>query len=651
MFFWSNKKNDFDVATDETAEANLFNNRMKIAISAVLSMVVALIINLYTIQIIQFRSFEKRSNNNRIKIIPISPPRGLIFDRNGQILADNKPIYEIELIPENLNPDVPLKDSLLKLRELLNLNIDDKDIENIIERVRFSKKFKSISVASKLTEDQIAVFSVNQYNFKGFSIEPKLKRFYPFADTVTHALGYVSRINQKDQEMLEAQGNAENYAATQDMGKLGVEKYYEDILHGKVGYKEVEVDSIGRVVQTLKMVQPVPGKDISLTIDIRLQQKAQELLGTNKGAILMLDPRNGEILAFASNPTYDPNMFVRGILNKEYQELLNNPERPLINRVSQGGYSPASTIKPIMSVMGLNEGIFTAKTRFFGGPHYSLPGSTHKFRDWRKWGHGWMDVFRAIEISCDTFFYDLAFKSGIDNIHKYMSLFGFGQPSGIDLFEESLANLPSKEWKKNKYHQVWVPGDTVPIGIGQGYWTTTLLQLVRAHAILTQHGRNIIPHLARDYADLNKEEFLIRNPKQKYKKPEETAVKVKSSSYFDIGMRGMYLVVNGPEGTGRKAFAGTKYVAAGKSGTAQIINIKQDQRYNAAAIKKEHRDNALFVAFAPYENPVAVVGILLENVGGGSRFAAPIARQMLDEYLINLGYLEKELPSAEKEKK
>ena len=289
MFFWSNKKNDFDVATDETAEANLFNNRMKIAIIAVLIMVVALIINLYTIQIIQFRSFEKRSNNNRIKIIPISPPRGLIFDRNGQILADNKPIYEIELIPENLNPDVPLKDSLLKLRELLNLNIDDKDIENIIERVRFSKKFKSISVASKLTEDQIAVFSVNQYNFKGFSIEPKLKRFYPFADTVTHALGYVSRINQKDQEMLEAQGNAENYAATQDMGKLGVEKYYEDILHGKVGYKEVEVDSIGRVVQTLKMVQPVPGKDISLTIDIRLQQKAQELLGTNKGAILMLD--------------------------------------------------------------------------------------------------------------------------------------------------------------------------------------------------------------------------------------------------------------------------------------------------------------------------------------------------------------------------
>lgn len=642
MLFWSNKKRDFDPSMDESAEANLFNNRMKIAIIFIIIMVVALLINMYNIQIIQHSSFEKRSNNNRIKIIPIAPPRGLIYDRNGQILADNKPIYEIELIPENLSKEVPLKDSLIELRDILNLNIDDKDLDNILERVKFSRKFKSISVASKLTEDQIATFSVNQYRFMGFSIEPKLKRHYPYANTVTHALGYVSRINQKDQEMLEAKGIAENYAATQDLGKLGVEKYYEDLLHGKVGYKEVEVDNIGRIVQTLKMVHPIPGRDIKLTLDINLQKKGQELLGENKGAIIMMDPRNGEILSFTSNPTYDPNMFVRGILNKEYQALLNNPERPLINRVSQGGYSPASTVKPIMSVMGLNEGIVTAKTRFFGGPYYSLPGSTHKFRDWRKWGHGWMDIFRAIEISCDTFFYDLAFKSGIDNIHKYMSYFGFGQPSGIDLFEESLANLPSKEWKKQKYHQVWVPGDTVPIGIGQGYWTTTLLQLTRAHAILTQHGKNIIPHLAMDYKNLARDEFHARYPNKDYEEPPEIAVNVKSPSYFDIGMKGMYLVVNGPEGTGRRAFNGTKYVAAGKSGTAQIINIKQDQKYNAAAIKKEHRDNALFVAFAPFEHPIAVVGVLLENVGGGSKFAAPIARQMLDEYLINLGYLEKE---------
>jgi len=372
-----------------------------------------------------------------------------------------------------------------------------------------------------------------------------------------------------------------------------------------------------------------------LTIDVNMQKKATELLGEHKGAIVLMDPNNGEIIAFASNPSYDPNMFVRGILNKEYQELLNNPDRPLINRVSQGGYSPASTIKPLMTVMGLNEGLITPKTRFFGGPFYSLPGSSHKFRDWRKWGHGWMDVYRAIEISCDTFFYDLAFKSGIDNINKYMSMFGFGQHSGIDLYEESLANLPSKDWKMMRHKQVWVPGDTVPIGIGQGYWTTTLIQLTRAHAILTQHGNNVVPHLALDYDNLSKEEFLINNPKKTYQPKPEVAVNVKSKEYFDVGMKGMYLVVNGPEGTGRRAFAGTKYKAAGKSGTAQVITIKQDQHYNAAAIAKEHRDNALFVAFAPYDSPKALVGIILENAGGGSRFAAPLARAMLDAYLLD----------------
>lgn len=625
---------------DNVAEANLFKSRMIVALIFVVFMFLALVINLYNLEIVNHQSFEKRSNSNRIKIIPIAPPRGLIYDRNGVILAENRPIYEIEVIPENLDKNKNFRNTLIRLTSTLGLPFDETDINNLVERVKFSKKFKPITVASKLNEEQIATFSVNQYDFQGFSIEPKLKRFYPFGDMVTHALGYVSRINQNDQEKIDKDGKTENYAATQDMGKLGVEKFYEDVLHGTVGYKEVEVDSSGRIAQTIKFVPPKPGKDVYLTLDIRLQKKAQELLGENKGAIILMNPRNGEIIAFASNPSYDPNMFVRGIMNKEYQALLNNPDRPLINRVSQGGYSPASTIKPLMSIMGLNEGLITASTRFFGGPHYSLPGSKHKFRDWRKWGHGWMDVYRAIEISCDTFFYDLAFKSGIDNIHKYMSYFGFGKKSGIDLFEESLANLPSKEWKLNRHKQVWVPGDTVPIGIGQGYWTTTLLQLTRAHSILTQYGKNIIPHLAIDYDNLSKEEFISRNPKEKYKEPEKMAIVVKNSKFFDIAMKGMYLVVNGPEGTGRKAFAKTKYIAAGKSGTAQIINIKQDQHYNAAAIKKEYRDNALFVAFAPYESPQAVVGVLLENVGGGSKFAAPIARQMLDEYLIEENYLE-----------
>jgi penicillin-binding protein 2 len=635
---------------DNIAEANLFKGRILIALTVVILMTVALIYNLYDLQIVRYESFASRSNSNRIKIIPIAPPRGLIYDRYGNLLAENQPLYEIEVIPEDIDRGKTVRNTLIELKALLDLPFEEKDIDLLVEKIRLGKKFKPIVVATKLTEEQIATFSVNQYDFSGFYVQPKLKRFYPFGSTLTHALGYVARINQKDVEQLERLNKTKNYAATQDIGKQGVEKYYEDILHGTVGYKKVEVDSTGRVARTIEFAPPTPGKDIYLTIDINLQKKAQELLGETKGAIVLLDPNNGEILAFASNPSYDPNMFVRGILSSEYNELLNNPDRPLINRVSQGGYAPASTIKPLMTVMGLNEGLITPKTQFFGGPYYSLPGSKHKFRDWRRWGHGWMDVYRAIEISCDTFFYDLAFKAGIDNINKYMGQFGFGRHSGIDLYEESLANLPSKQWKQGRFKQVWVPGDTVPIGIGQGYWSTTLIQLVKAHAILIQHGRNIIPHLALNYAEMAPLEFAINNPRQKYVPPKETAVEVTNKGYFDVGMKGMYLVINGPEGTGRRAFAGTKYKAAGKSGTAQIITIKQDQHYNASAIAKEHRDNALFVAFAPYETPKALVGVILENAGGGSKFAAPIARKMLDAYLLDPVHPQIEIQDKKAEK-
>lgn len=620
---------------DNIAEANLFKGRFLIAATVVILMTAALIYNLYSLQIVNHESFVSRSNNNRIKILPIAPPRGLIYDRYGVLLAENQPLYELEVIPENLDRGKTVRNTLAELTALLALPLEAEDLDQLADKIRLGKKFKPVVVASKLTEEQVATFSVNQYAFAGFSVEPRLKRFYPFGSTLTHALGYVARINQKDMEQLELLNKTKNYAATQDIGKQGVERYYEDILHGKVGYKKVEVDSTGRIARTIEFESPVPGRDIYLTLDVRLQKKAQELLGEHKGAILLMDPASGEILAFVSNPSYDPNMFVRGILTSEYQELLNNPDRPLINRVSQGGYAPASTIKPLMTVMGLNEGLITPKTQFFGGPHYSLPGSTHKFRDWRRWGHGWMDVYRAIEISCDTFFYDLAFKSGIDNINKYMGAFGFGRHSGIDIYEESLANLPSKDWKMARFKQMWVPGDTVPIGIGQGYWSTTLIQLVRAHAILTQHGRNVIPHLAANYEEMAPLEYRLNHLSGRYTPPPKMAVEVKSPTYFDVGMKGMYLVVNGPEGTGRRAFAGTKYKAAGKSGTAQLITIKQDQHYNASAIAKEHRDNALFVAFAPYESPKALVGVILENAGGGSKFAAPIARQMLDAYLLD----------------
>ncbi len=354
---------------------------------------------------------------------------------------------------------------------------------------------------------------------------------------------------------------------------------------------------------------------------------------------MAVEPSSGEILAFYSNPSYDPNLFVRGIRNSEYQQLLNHPGKPLINRVTQGGYSPASTIKPLLAIMGLNEGLISKTSTYFGPAAFMLPGSTHRFRDWRASGHGWLDVYRAIEVSADTFFYDLAYRAGIDTIHDYLNRFGFGVATNIDIHEESLGINPSKEWKMRRFKQPWHIGDTVPIGIGQGYWTTTLLQLVKAQTTLANYGKIKTPHLLKAITDPQDNNKVIGT----FKDPDEGKnFEVKNKDYFNVARAGMYLVINGPEGTGRRAFYGTKYKAAGKSGTAQVVSIKQGEKYNASALKVEHRDNALFVAFAPYYKPRILVGIILENEGGGSSKGAPLVRKVIDKYLTELypgGYM------------
>lgn len=609
---------------DDDAERAVFTRRLFVASLGMMILVLILFINLYYLQVVRYDSYQTRSNDNRIKIVPLSPPRGIIYDRNHYILADNRPLFSLEIIPEQSKN---LREDIEGLRTLLELDLDDEDINGIIEHTKYKRKFIPTIISENLNELQVSTFAVNQYRFPAAQIEANLKRYYPLDDTMTHALGYVARINTADLEQLSLEGKIDNYAATNDIGKQGIEKYYENELHGISGYKEVEVDSRGRILRTLNLISPIPGRDIEMTIDLRLQLKAQTLLKDKRGAILMVNPRNGEILAFVSSPSYNPNPFVRGIKKGEYAALLNNPNRPLINRVTQGGYSPASTVKPLMLIMGLNEELVNQHTRYWGAPFFQLPGSTHKFRDWRKWGHGWMDIFRAVEISADTFFYDLAFRAGIDKINAYMTKFGMGVKSGIDIYEESLGNMPSKQWKKKRYKHDWVPGDTVSIGIGQGYWTTTLVQLVRAHCILTQNGRNVIPHLlkiAHDPTGYNKDITIEER--------EDIAVEVNNEVYWDYARAGMCRVINGNEGTGRRAFAGTKYTACGKSGTAQVVSIKQDARYNAAALKEEHRDNALFVAFAPDKDPEVLVGVIAENIGGGSSQAAPMARALMDDY-------------------
>lgn len=607
---------------NKALESALFARRVYFCVFVIILMVTMLLGNLYFLQVTQYQDYQTRSNDNRIKVIPSAPPRGLIFDRNGVLLAENQPEFSLEIIPEQV-PN--LKQTMLELTELLGL--DEQNIPRLLDEARHNRKFNPLTLAEQLNEEQVAKFSVNQYRFPGCSIEAYLKRHYPYADVLTHALGYVARINVKDLQQLDKDGKLNNYAATHDIGKQGVEKYYEDQLHGQAGYQEVEVNNKGRVLRTLKYQPPVAGQDLYLSIDIKLQKRAYELMAGQKGGIIMMDPRDGSILAFVSTPSYDPNIFVRGVTGKEYSGLLKDPARPLINRISQGGYSPASTVKPLLSVMGLNEGAITPTYRYFGGPTFQIPGTARKFRDWRKGGHGWLDVYRAIEVSADTFFYDMAYRVGIDKIHDYMTRFGFGQYSGLDIEEESKGILPSREWKQKRHRQPWFQGDTISVGIGQGYWTATLIQLARAHSILTQHGRIITPHLGMAFGSGDKQQPIVP--------AEQDPIQVKDDNYWNVALQGMYLVNNGPEGSGRHAFAGASYKSGGKSGTAQVVGMKENQRYDASKLKAEHRDNALFVTFAPFDNPRVVCALILENAGGGSKNAAPLARAMLDSYLLN----------------
>lgn len=624
-------------------ELKTFKVRMSIGIAVVCVCFAILFANLYYLQVISHDVYQTRSNANRIRVLPVVPQRGVIYDRNHVVLAENRPVFHLMIYP---NKEINTKETVEQLNELLELNLSESDVKHILSLSRSRQRFSGVEIADLLSEEQIAIFSVNRHRFPNVQISSDLKRFYPFGSITTHAIGYVSRINTKDVEQLTNEGKIDNYEGSTAIGKLGIEAYYEEELHGITGSKEVEVNSHGQTLRTLNYNPPTHGKDITLTLDIRLQFYAQELLADMKGAIIVMEPSTGGILAFYSNPSYDPNLFVRGIRSRDYSDLLNHPGKPLINRATQGGYSPASTIKPLLAIMGLNEGLITDKTSYFGAPAFMLPGSSHRFRDWRSWGHGWLDVYRAIELSADTYFYDLAHRAGIDTIHKYLDMFGFGRSTGIDIHEESLGINPSTEWKRKRFKQPWHLGDTVPIGIGQGYWTTTLIQLIKAHAMLANHGRFVTPHLMKDIIDpkTNAITKIFQDPEQ------GKVLEVKDKNFFDIARAGMYLVINGPEGTGRRAFAGTKYKAAGKSGTAQIVSIKQGEKYNANSLKVEHRDNALFVAFAPFYRPRILAAIILENEGGGSSKGAPLIRKIMDRYfeLYPDGYMGEKVSHTQK---
>ncbi|MFW8652540.1 penicillin-binding protein 2 [Vibrio diabolicus] len=611
---------------DYQAEARLFASRAIVAFIGIVLLMGALVANMYNIQVNQFQDYQTRSNDNRIKVVPIAPNRGLIYDRNGVLLAENRPVFNLELTPEKIKD---IDATIQELQTILEITPDQ--IERFHQERKRTRRFKSVPLLTQLNEKQVAVFSVNQYRFPGVEISATLKRYYPFSEVLTHVIGYVSRINDRDMQRLIREEKDANYQATRDIGKLGIEKYYEDLLHGTAGYQEVEVNSRGRVIRTLKYVPPVPGKDIVLNLDINLQLYVHQLLDGRRGSAVVIDPRDNGVLAMVSSPSYDPNSFVHGISGKDYRALLNDKNRPLVNRTTLGIYPPASTIKPFMAVAALQEGVVTPNTTRNDPGYWRIPNSnTRPFRDWLRWGHGRVDIIKSIEESVDTFYYQIAYDMGIDRISNWMMMFGFGDYTGIDIYEESKANMPTRDWKMSRHKTPWYKGDTIPVGIGQGYWTATPMQIAKATSVLVNQGEVIAPHLLKatiengnDFEEQQTTEYVTYPP-----------IKNVPKKYWDMAKEGMRRVNHGTRGTARRSFYKMSYQTAGKSGTAQVFGLGENEEYNADEIAEHLRDHALFTGFAPFDDPKVVVTVVLENAGGGSSNGAPVVRKIFDRVVL-----------------
>ncbi len=611
---------------DYQEEARLYKSRAMVAFGAIVLLMGTLVANLYNIQVNQYQDYKTRSNDNRIKIVPIAPNRGLIYDRNGVLLAENRPVFNLEIIPEKV---ADMAETIAGLQTILT--ITPEQIERFERERRQTRRFKSVPLLTQLTEQQVAKFSVNQHKFPGVSVTANLKRYYPYGEVLTHVIGYVSRINDRDVQRLVREDKDANYQATRDIGKLGIERFYEDMLHGTAGYQEVEVNSRGRVIRVLKYVPPIPGKDLVLNLDIEMQLFVHQLMRERRGSAIVLDPNDNGVLAMVSSPSYDPNAFVHGISGKAYRELLNDKNRPLVNRATLGIYPPASTIKPFMAVAALKEGVITPNTVRNDPGYWRIPNSkTKPFRDWLRWGHGKVDVTKSIEESVDTFFYQVAYDMGIDRISRWMMLFGFGDFSGIDIHEESKANMPTREWKMARHRTPWYQGDTIPVGIGQGYWTATPIQLAKATSVLVNHGKVTAPHLLRATIE-NGQKFDSQQLEEIETYPPISNV---SKRYWDIALNGMRLVNHGKKGTARRAFHNAKYVSGGKSGTAQVFGLAEDQEYNADELAEHLRDHALFTGFAPFDAPKYVATVVLENAGGGSSNGGPFVKKIFDYALL-----------------
>jgi penicillin-binding protein 2 len=623
-------------------EADLSRFRMRVLVASIVVLVAFLLLvsRLVYLQVYRHEDLAEQAENNRTTIVPVVPNRGLILDRNGIVLASNYSAYTLEVTPARLTA-ASLEQTIDELAQVIEiLPRDRRRFKKLLEE---SKSFESLPLRTKLTDEEVARFAARRYRFPGVDIKARLFRNYPWGELASHVIGYIGRINQAEKQAMDDWEDEEqaNYRGTEYIGKLGVEQAYEKQLHGTTGVEQVETSAGGHAVRKLASSPSTPGNTVKLALDIKLQKLIEDLYGDRRGALVALDPKSGEVLAFVSKPTFDPNLFVDGIDTENWQALNESIDKPLLNRALRGTYPPGSTYKPFMAMAGLETGKRTPQQTIHD-PGYFWFGN-HKFRDDKEGGHGSVDMYKSIVQSCDTYYYMLANDLGVDTIHDQMKHFGFGELTGIDIAGESRGLLPSTQWKRNAYRkpeqQKWYAGETISLGIGQGYNNFTMLQMANAVATLANNGMRMKPHLVSEVVDIEtgKSTRIAPQPADPYiAKPENVAVVRKAMVGVNI------------EGTSARAFLGAPYTSGGKTGTAQVFTIKQGEKYSAAHTDERHRDHALFIAYAPAEEPQIALAMVVENAGFGASNAAPIARRAFDYWLKGLYPSEEDMAAVRK---
>lgn len=600
---------------DHYQEARIFTRRLVLAVLAIAGLLGLLLIRLYDLQVLNYQDYVTQSDRNRVQVQPLPPTRGLILDRNGVLLADNRPSYSLDIIKEQVEDMEP---TLTLLRELVE--VSDEELERFEKRLSQRRRpFEEVPLIYRLTEEEIARLAVNEYRLPGVKVSAQLVRDYPYLDLLAHSVGYVGRINDRELGSFDEE-QYHRYSGTHTVGKIGLERYYEDRLLGTVGYQYVETNARGRVLRVLEQISPQPGENLQLYLDLELQKEAVKALAGRRGALVALDVNTGGVLAMASVPSYNPNLFVTGISYADYKALNQSLDLPLFNRAIQAQYPPGSTIKPMLGLAGLHYKTVTASTTVYDPGYYQLQGEERKYRDWKRQGHGnRVNLLQAVTESCDTYFYDMAFRMGIDRLHEFGAAFALGEKTGIDIPSERKGIWPSREWKRTYQGLAWYPGDTVNMGIGQGFTLATPLQLAAMTATLANRGKYIQPRFVAKIGD----QAMPTEVRQ---------VENVAERHWDFIFHAMENVIHSLRGTAHSISRGLGYRMAGKTGTAQVVGIAQGEKYDSEALRERQRDHALFVAFAPLENPKIAIAVIVEN-GEKSSKAAGVARQVIDKYL------------------